>query len=346
MNETPIKKAQPDRRLFVHAGTHKTGTSAFQKVLEQGADGLRKSGIHILTPSLIGPGQSGSDSLLARCAKDKGRSLVLSHETICTFPVERLSKLLSSVSPGYATYVVVFRYWPNWLFSRWAQSSLRRDAQSVHTYLAKVMANPFCLQDVAYHQIIQRARTAGFEDIRVISFDNARDSLMKILMDQCGIPGIFESRGIRKNQTSDRLNDDLVRLFNGVRSETENRNQNALFEKLSFQTPIDCFYDQSFLVERALHLDPDLGRDLSAMVAETQREVRLEPFEFRQLDVRLENEVGETAVNRISGQFFADKKSKSVMASDIEVNDLDTNLKNRMWRSLSAARQLKPPGCR
>ena len=348
MNEASTKTTALRRQLFVHAGTHKTGTTAFQKLLEQEAADLRKSGIKILTPYLIRRSGSDSDSLAARCADYQ--KLILSHEAICTFPVERLSKLAESASPGQATYIIAFRYWPHWLFSRWAQSSLRRDSQSFHAYLENVMAEPYRLQDVAYHRIIQRARSAGFKAIRTISYDNATtdqsNSLMNILIDQCGLRGPLNQYGPRENITSGRLNDDIVRLFNGVRSEFEDNRQNALFEHVSLGVPIDCFYDQSPLIEKALRLDPALADDLSKIISETQREVRLEPSNFRELDERLEGEVGETAVNRVSGQFFVDKSPKSVLVSELAFSDLDAHLKKRMRRSLDKARQTKSTSSR
>lgn len=342
-------------KLTLHAGTHKTGTTSFQAALRRNAGPLREAGIAVLvTPPQAHAGHPGTfDPAWLRGRADAARNdgmerLVLSHEVISTFSAEELSRLLDALGPGEVRYVAAFRHWVSFLPSRWKQSCRRRDGQSFQRFLARLDAMEPDAHPFDFAAIPARARAAGIEDLRLLSWEGdgaGPDGLLGPLWRACGLPetGMTpEPRGLARlvlgrggaNRSEEDGIEDRIRLFNALRARREGRPEDGLFDVLCRTGPDPAFFDQADTVARLLSRDAGLRRDLDAFLAPHTATVTLEPERFAPLAARLDAE-SRPCTGR--DRFFGDIRPRSLRSADVGTDDLPGALARRMEQALARA---------
>ena len=170
------------------------------------------------------------------------------------------------------------------------------------------------------------AKSAGFEDISVVSYDRSTQggALEADLAAACGVevrPGARASNVSSPTALSDRL-----RLFNAVRAEMEGGAVDAMLQAHEGIRPGDRFFDQADDVEEALGQDRELQEILDARIARQRVPVTLVPDRFADLATQLET---------LAGPLFPTIKAHHGEYSTLEAGDLGP-LRGRMWLPFEA----------
>ncbi|CAB4932453.1 unannotated protein [freshwater metagenome] len=129
-------------RVIVHAGTHKTGTTAIQQSLQANRTAYAAAGVAVPESvgaghrSLLVPAHRGwsPDHLLAEIQKatdSHAETLVLSSEAVFCMADEELHALTALIGRDRLTFVMTVRHLSTFLPSRWAQDCRRRDSHSL-----------------------------------------------------------------------------------------------------------------------------------------------------------------------------------------------------------------------
>lgn len=227
-------------KVVLHAGMHKTGTTSFQNWLSK----LEDVGVFVTPPFMNARNPRLFDSrLIAQRLGELERAgcerVIVSQEAISLLDPNQLRRLREALEAGGATsfsYVVAIRHWCGFLPSRWRQNCRRRDAQPFGRFLHDLRKDAARRVDAGFDIVLENAARAGFEDVRVISYEAAARSgdrgVIAALAAACGVPAPPEEaveRSLRANASSGDEEMDMLRLFNGVRSEMEGRPSDPLF---------------------------------------------------------------------------------------------------------------------
>ncbi len=301
-----MSTATANRRLFVHAGMHKTGTSAFQNVLRRAAERQGSADAVFVAPEALNPKrESFSRSWIhntTRLAQLHHGQAVISWELISSLNATQLAKIRASLYfEQEPVLVYVFRHWNTAILSRWAQNSMRRDSRSFHDYVQRLLTGKQRF-DFWFDLVLREAREAGFSSFRCLGYEACQRRFGSIVPPLAAATGVSHWLGpadekVYSNQRADLLAIELTRLFNGALETLLDRQADGLIENMVRHQAHDgifnCFPVVQGLCE-AKHplIDalitcientraplPQDGRDL-IVAAKTRLEAACQPFLF------------------------------------------------------------------
>lgn len=230
----------PNRRLIIHAGLGKSGSSAIQKYCRDHADALRQAGAAYLGMFLergdpLPNGFSSADDLQRALADDPAiedrlvdllsrrmaarpgiTTFIWSHIALAT-NADLIGRVIARLAPDCETQVVLyFRHQASWLVSAYLQWGVKHKStvgpvRSFTDWLPEAAA-----RGADYRQVIESWRRAiAPERLRVRSYDAAPDVVTDFL-GVAGLPAPAESeRALRHYQTPDPAVMTLFRLYQG-----------------------------------------------------------------------------------------------------------------------------------
>lgn len=230
----------PNRRLIIHAGLGKSGSSAIQKYCRDHAAELRQAGAGYLGMFLergdpLPHGFTSADDLQRALADDPAiedrlvdllsrrmaarpgiTTFIWSHIALAT-NADLIGRVIARLAPDCETQVVLyFRHQASWLVSAYLQWGVKHKStvgpiRSFAEWLPEAAA-----RGADYRQVIERWRHAiAPERLHVRSYDAAPDVVTDFL-GVAGLPAPAESQGaLRHYQTPDPTVMTLYRLYQG-----------------------------------------------------------------------------------------------------------------------------------
>jgi len=179
------------RRIILHIGPPKTGTSSLQEILFAAQETLMEQGVayptlgrhnrmpraagHHGLPAVIQAGASLPMPFLEWIGElPAGHSVVLSSEDFASLEPEQVAHLAAQL-PGAEVEVVYYaRRWDRLLPSVWQELVKHGSGRSYPVYLNQQTAAPRASAYLNYARVLDRwAAAFGHKAIRLFSFDNA-----------------------------------------------------------------------------------------------------------------------------------------------------------------------------
>ena len=249
-------------RVIVHAGTHKTGSTAIQQSLQANRTAYAAVGVAVPESvgadhrSLLVPAHRGwsPDHLLAEIQKatdSHAETLVLSSEAVFCMADEELHALTALIGRDRLTFVMTVRHLSTFLPSRWAQDCRRRDSHSLPEYVRKVQDPVLNHIDFQQDWMLNRMARITQGRLAVISYDNAvhRDGtiiaafLRTLGLDETTVTTLTSAGDAPVNARAQWTTTELSRLLNGVRTNAARLEQNALFSARLRLSQASEFFD-------------------------------------------------------------------------------------------------------
>ena len=327
-------------RIVFHAGMHKTATTAIQSWLAERAELLLTRRVRALDApaTFIAKDPARLDShavraVVASAAADGVETLIVSHESLSLLRPATLQRIAEALDGYDLRVVVTLRHWTGYLPSRWAQNCRRRDSQPFGAFLDRIRAAP--RPDARFDLVVAALRRLG--RLRVVSYDNASETAVPTVLreladlEELVAPGAV---GRAAGRSPPPRVSDRCRLFNGVLSEREGRDPDALFDSIGCYGAAGRLYDLERQVERLLARDPELRADLDAALDRRAETRRLVPADFAAWEARLEDAVGDDLANPVAGRLFAAPPTREVTTSGTRAGDLAPGLRARMLDAL------------
>jgi len=285
-------------QVSVHGGTHKTGTTAVQHVLELNRTRLAEAGVFVpavshhdlLSAKRPGWSPAGCLQVIEDARKNGFEHIVLSGETVSTFSFDQFRNLSACFEELDLTYVFCFRHWSTHLSSRWAQNSVRRDSQTFGSYLGQIGRSDWTHPDCRFDIVLDRAAASGAARVSAISYEHA------MMSDGDVVPTVLRALGIgeatvlgleampRLNARADPMLVEACRLLNGLAAERAGLPQDDLCRALGEYRPCRGFFDLS---ESVQNLPPDALDPLDRMLATSQQRFAL--IDFQTVGYRLDH---------------------------------------------------------
>ncbi|MDW3181739.1 MAG: hypothetical protein R8F89_07105 [Roseobacter sp.] len=323
-------------KIVVHAGMHKTGTTAFQAALKsQKSPQVRTFGPDTFRFTV------NSDRFDQRWVRDKIEgaerdgieTVIFSHEELSLVNADGLAVFTGFASRHELKYVVTFRHWCSYLPSRWSQNCKRLDSQPFKSFLERVDQNTPRRAWVDFSEVVSTAERAGFDGISILSYDDAVKSggIIPALQAACDLPArLNAAKSTQRNTSPEWLRVEVIRLFNGVRSERKNQHLNGLQERLeNGGTGIPCL-DQVKSVDRVMDANPNVAAELHGLIEDSAETITLERSRFTDLEQRL---------NQVAAKFrpepvFSEVDEKARKYSALYISDLPAAFRRDIWVAL------------
>jgi hypothetical protein len=257
--------------VWLHIGTHKTGTTAIQNTLKDYDDGTTRYARlmrpnHSLALSVLFRDPKGSMNSLrnqgitgaeaeswvaaarARLMEEldsPARQLVISAEGLCNFWAEDLTRLRDIIAPHTRSFRVL---------------AYVRDplgfASSMFQQLIKNGKGAFVLPDLAYRPRLEPAlQVFGKDAVEVVRFDKSNLPGGDVIADFCARIGIDRSR-LRLEPANERLSAAATGLIYGFNQRPESK----LGTKARFRARYALIERLAEALPGKLRLDPDLVR--------------------------------------------------------------------------------------
>ncbi len=167
------------KRVIIHGGHFKTGTTAAQMLLADNRALLAAHGVHYPIPAsdfaphqhgviLAVRDEAGLDSrlnalraLLLSFKESDSETLLLSAEMLASFHEATFARLSPLLQETDATFVLMLRSWNGFLNSRWRQNLSHGDSLSAQAYVSRVIDEFSWTLDGDFSIIFDRARSTG-----------------------------------------------------------------------------------------------------------------------------------------------------------------------------------------
>jgi hypothetical protein len=255
-------------RVIIHGGMFKTGTTSLQKILKNNCVYLERKGIRypetasgqhsyildVRSPSWD-PGQLREIAVNAE--KDRMNILFLSGEVVSSFSANDFRRLTGCFSSWRVEYIFCFRHWSTYLPSRWSQNCIRRDSQTLETYLSFVMNPGIEHFDVRYDLILDRASGSGDVKVKAVSWDQAvavyQTAATGVLRAAMVDPEIIEylaREPVMLNQRLSITDVELCRILNGITAEHLGLIQDEIFWTYACQMYCRKFFDYISILDQ------------------------------------------------------------------------------------------------
>lgn len=341
-------------RIYLHIGTHKTGTTTFQHLLSRHHKSLGSIGYR----AYVNPPQMNARSdrsfepawiaqQLVTARREGISSLIFSMESMSAFSQPQLESVVRAFSGHETTIVLCVRHWATFLPSRWTQSGLRRDTQSFPAYLQQLKLDQDHHLHARFDLIVDNALKSAPSDLRVVSYDNAlkQAGLVATLLGACDLPtGFVERYGRPSTRRSTRIDTgwiDVVRLFNGAYAAQHGLTRDALYHAAGSTTPVDEFFDCSRASRRFLMVHPTTKRQVIDELNRRKVSVRLDATDptFQRWEALLEAAARDHLVNSIDGAMFRGVATTDFSGSTTEIEDLDSDLRSTLCRAVARSKK-------
>jgi hypothetical protein len=329
--------------VIYHAGMHKTGTSFVQNWLKDNDHKLRSDGVWAFVPETLGPlTRLGGDALVSHLRQivetvrlAGGRRVIISHEGISFLDDQRMALLARGLPDVRTGCVLAIRHWNGFLPSRWKQNVSRADSQSFGRMIARLCDPSSVSINLRFDLLVQRILDAGFDTKAFISYDRAvKDGgILQAVLQAAGVsvPDGALSRPERVNESADILTTDMLRLFNGIRAQTEGLRQNPLHDAREDSSIVPHFFDHNrqFAVEVMQQSCPEIVEQLS-----TVRPTVLRAADILPIAARVEKLVAPFLANPTRGYLFPDSPDLHILSSPLEVDGLPPTVVARVLQTL------------
>lgn len=174
------------RRVVLHVGPHKTGTTAIQDALHRNRETLARAGWHYpeigftqqghhrLAQALLRHGQPEAEQMLAELAALDG-DIVLSSENFSRLPLQPLKRLAEGLRPRQVTVVCYQRNFLDLAYSWWQERVKHGDRADLMSFLFEIAASPRKPHLFAPRMLLGRlAEAFGRESVSVFLYDPIR----------------------------------------------------------------------------------------------------------------------------------------------------------------------------
>jgi len=191
--------------VYLHAGHFKTGTTAFQQLLQQHGAALRQQaiyvpsmphgnhGYHLQRDAATDEMGAGLAAELAHASAQGFASCILSAEVVSHFDEAELAALGRLLAPYPTTLVLVLRHWYSFLPSRYAQNVRRCDAMRADQYVERLIVDGVRHPDASYGLIVERAQQV-FTEICVLPYE--ADAAARSILARAGVDAAEVARMI------------------------------------------------------------------------------------------------------------------------------------------------------
>ncbi|WP_135505022.1 hypothetical protein [Roseovarius aestuariivivens] len=344
----PAVTRTPDTAVEVvlHIGMHKTGTTAFQRWMQQHEAALREMGVLALAlpvdllagyPDAYDP--DAAQRYLAQARAGELNQIVISHETLSQCAVGDFEELRRAFGTAPVRVVLTLRHWCGFLPSRWAQNCRRRDTIPLPDFLEALLTDPGSFDETRPDRVVARAQAGGFDKVEIVSFDASlgQDGPLAALVRACmptSALALSRQDAEKVNRSLPPLSSEILRLFNAITHEHEGGHGWPMGAGLRINHGGYRRYDHFGAFVR-LRRDPTAAfRRLSALVAETMAPLTLLPEQFEALRQPVEERLGPLCVNA-RGDLFPEVQSKTIDVSRLTAGDLPADLKTRIFDAIA-----------
>ncbi len=282
-------------KLYLHAGTHKTGTTSVQLWLDQNRDILAEH--DILYPKLKSIVYQHSQFLneynthyqlddehvfQEQLASKPWKSIILSGEVVSVLNREALRRLAGRFKGFSVCPILVLREWPGYLYSRWKQDVRRRDSWTFKSYIAKLEEMNFEHYDCSLDLVCENL-SDSFQQLPIlIGYEAAierENSVLPAILRSMEIPGQLLNQldeVVRRNITPSNLVIERNRIANLIYC-----NKNSLPEiGLFYMRPISRkpIAKLDFLprIKRSVIKKPSLWSNIDNIIIGTENRFSLE----------------------------------------------------------------------
>lgn len=324
-------------KIILHAGMHKTATTALQAVLACNRAALLEQGFYY-------PGTGGQhhnaivnlrlpdwqpDMVADQVARAKAVSaggVIFSAEVISILSPAEIRRLCAQFKGERIVFVFAFRHWCEFLPPRWAQNCRIRDSQSFSSYLRNLRSFPGGHLDARYDQILQRFRGNTDAEIRAVSYSNSMArgrSVVCDLLQAMGLPDGLRNQILiheqKLNTSRDWVETEQIRLLNGALSHHLGLNQNDLFQSLGHFDIGNLSYRL-----RLQDINPSILESLAPIIEDRGQDLALsseDPW-IEHLDHLFQESCSGDFVNLHHGRTFAGDYGTRVHCTDLEWHQL------------------------
>ncbi len=340
-------------KIIVHAGMHKTATTAVQAWLQGNRAQLEQAGILI---SVHGPrllnGTSTPDARhqFSEDMKMKERqgyhTLITSSEIFSLFDQTRSGDLLSTLSGHKTKLILCFRHWTGFLPSRWQQNCYRRDTMAFGEFLNRMLYEGSARFGMRMDLVLRNLRAEDFDEVGVLSYDNALASsggVTPCVLNAMGVPDHLICQLAEQpeyiNRTSQKIRADEMRLLNGIWAKYLGLPQNEMFEKMGRHMPVEDFFDLARCWSQISGSFPELKTEVSHHLDHHMNSVVLKSSSFAGFAAALETACDPYLLNRSDGEMFHDIADTTVTCSDLEHSMLPKDLRSDIIDAILAAKE-------
>ena len=340
-------------KVIIHAGMHKTATSAVQTALKTHQALLEQAGflisVHenrLLDKRTAPKTLNGFFEELKVKERQGYHTLITSSEVFSVFDQDRTKYLLNTLSKHTTKLILCFRHWTGFLPSRWRQNCHRRDTMPFGKFLGALLDDSDTRFEMRMDLVLQNLRAREFDEVGVVSYDNAlksKEGVVSCLLHAMEVPGHLISQIADQpgyiNRSGQKIRADELRLLNGIWAEHLGLSQNAMYENMGRHRPVGRFFDLAPYWNRISKSDPDLKTALSKLIDDHKMTIRLKSDEFTEFANALEQESGLYLLNRIDGEMFHDIADSAVTCSDLEYSMVPKALKSDVIGAIQAVEE-------
>lgn len=330
-------------KVVVHAGMHKTATTALQHCLYANRYLLAENGINypdgglahqgkfhqglLLNTRLRGWSPKRLADILKSARSSKQEQVLLSAESVSLLSTEQIQKVLQAFPDVDFKFVLCFRHWKSFLPSRWAQNCRARDSQTFCQYFFMI-SNEFAAHpDCRFDKTLSRFSKIEGTETTAVSYDNAMTNpkgVLNSLLISLGIsPSIvakFAHTKIKKNRRSQASRTELSRLLNGVLADHLQLPQNELCNSIGEFRHVDMHFRTTKKMKK---LDTVLLSELEEVVDqyEMKDDKVVLPDWIEDIEQEMENHHGDQFANLIDGKVFAQPVKPRIKYIECEWQD-------------------------
>lgn len=231
------------KKLILHIGPHKTGSTYIQKKLLDNSKQLEDNGWIYPSVGLVHFGQHElatiggiNDDDLWKKALDSNKNIVISSENFDLLNEEQVKLLAVKLSDFVVKIVYVYRRGDEKLISSWQESIKHGGVKNWSEYLYTHVSKPYVSDILGDIRMLENfKRVFGSKSINIIDYDVAKrdnSDLFELFIDLLGVsPDLFELNNESINRTSDYINIEILRRLNILDVKNGNKPFHFLREK-------------------------------------------------------------------------------------------------------------------
>ena len=328
-------------QVIIHGGVHKTATKSLQHLLTKNRDSLARSGIfypdsgaphhgsilNVRDLNARDPGwQPDRVARTLREAVDAGaQTLFLTNEIVSTLSQEQFIKLRLACGDNAVKFVFCFRHWNEYLPSRWATYSARRDSQKFEEYVALVSDPDLRHVDFYFNLVLDRAASAasaGKCEVLATSYQishKSEDGVVGAILRASGFPGELVDELAPQTEILNKRGDwelvEAARLLNGEIAHRRGFRQNDLSRAIADYTSGQGTFD---LPAKISALRPYLRDSLLETVKSYEKDRDVSAVDgTAAVHLTLRSDHGHRFVGCPEGDPFPDPSSSTLRFADV-----------------------------
>ncbi len=340
-------------KVVVHGGMHKTATTSLQSMMHKNRERLLQLGIfypnsggihHDILLNVKRPDWNPEklNSQLLAAENSKADLCFLSAEVVSTLSRIQFAALNECFNNYNTVYVFCFRHWVEFLPSRWAQYSRRRDTQSFDHYLDYVTSPSNNHINCKFTNVLRLAE--GYKKIG-ISFQNAIASpygvvgtILRSIDFSNNLISELSSQPVHLNRRLDWATNEIIRLLNGIVADRLSLPQNDLSNSACLHKQCDVFFDLGEMISQLK--SEIIGELRSCILTHKKTKTFSEMTVFETENKMLLNNYKDCFFNLYHGKIFPDKLTTEITFADIgwqEFEQLNSHAVNKVIKHVLPA---------